>query len=188
MRNHLLLRIAPFFASLLLLAGCSCEEPSESIDAAVSSQDSGPVADSATPALDAFEAPEQDAAAGHDATTPPSETVYRMQVTECFTFATATSEDALGDTCGDMFGLEGLHVDLGTTGEGGFCLLPGTYSSLAAVPSDFSGCTFTSYVEGADGLSDAGMIVRSPDGATYYRVRIISNELPELVFSFARID
>ncbi len=90
-------------------------------------------------------------------------------------------------TCGDMQGLAGANVDLSAPGEG-LCLLPGTYTTLASIPTDYTSCTFSSYVEGFEGLADHGLIVADAAGSHHYRVHIVSNTNPTLVFEFDAID
>jgi hypothetical protein len=133
---------------------------------------------------------------GHDAAMPvidvgspaadSGETTYMLPDNYCFTFATATSMDSMSHTCGDMLALTGINVDLSSTD--GFCPQTGTYTSLASVPSDYASCAWTSYVEGADPLANTGYIVRDAAGAHHYRMRIVSNLHPALVFSFDAID
>lgn len=121
-----------------------------------------------------------------------AETAYRLSTDQCFTFATATAAASMGRSCGDLLALAGANVDLSSsdfpTGPGGLCLLPGTYRSLAEVPSTYASCAWTGYVEGFAGLGNRGMIVRDVDRVHHYRVHIVSNALPALVFGFARID
>lgn len=90
-------------------------------------------------------------------------------------------------TCGDLQTLSGINVDLSGPNMV-FCPLTGTYSTLADVPSDYAACNWTNYVEGAGNLANSGMICRDAAHAHHYKVRVISNTQPTLVFSYAQID
>ena len=63
-----------------------------------------------------------------------------------------------GTECGDIMGLTGANVDLqspnGPDGMGNFCPQTGSFTSLASVPTDYSACAWTPYVEGIVGLAD----------------------------------
>jgi hypothetical protein len=110
-----------------------------------------------------------------------------MQAGQCFTFATKMIGSNMGQACGDWLGLSGANVDISGIGSN-LCPLSGTYTSLSAVPSDYSTCAWTSYIEGLNGLANTGVIVRdAATGTHHYRVRILSNS-PTLDFSFATID
>jgi hypothetical protein len=189
----------------LFTACSSSQSPTSSPDAAgadasVQSMDASPSAADGSPA-DAMTAPDAamladasgsgvDAAAGGmDAGT---ETTYMLQVGYCFTFATATGMDSHSMSCGDFLTLSGANVDLetdpGPDGMGGFCPLMGTFTTLASVPSSFAACAWTNYVEGIGGLANTGYIVRDAAHAHHYKMRVISNTQPTLIFSFAMID
>jgi hypothetical protein len=146
-------------------------------DSGQSSADSGSPADSGSSVPDS----------GSAADAGGSETTYMLNVGDCFTFATATSMAMNGMSCGDLFALSGANVDLETPGSG-LCDLPGTFTSLASVPSSYASCVWSSYLEGLNGLTNHGVIVRDAAGAHHYRMRILSNAQPALVFSFAPID
>ena len=139
-----------------------------------------------------------DAATGRgdaDRTTDPDSsnagvTIRELRPGQCFTFATATTTDAMGMRCGDMQAVMGLHVDVMARGEF-LCLLPGTFTSLAAVPSDYSSCNFTPFLPlTPEGLVDRGMIAAIPGerGTNHYRVHIITNRSPVMRFSLEQID
>jgi hypothetical protein len=114
---------------------------------------------------------------------------YSLSAGYCFTFATATAKDAMSMSCGDLYALSGANVDLSNgVGSSSLCDLPGPYGSLAAVPTDYSGCAWTSYLEGGGGLAKHGLIVRDMSGAHHYRAYIVSNTQPALIFSFLKID
>jgi hypothetical protein len=85
--------------------------------------------------------------------------------------------------------LSGAMVDLSNgAGSSQLCLLSGTFTSLAAVPSSYASCAWTTYIEGGGGLANQGVIVRGSTGTHHYRMWIASNTLPDLAFSFAQID
>jgi hypothetical protein len=105
----------------------------------------------------------------------------------CFTLATA--EATPDNPCdGDIYFLTGINVDLEALQSGGFCPQPGTYTTLASVPSDYSACFFEPYVEGIDGLANTGYIVADADALHHYRMQIITNEPPTIRFRFDSID
>jgi hypothetical protein len=117
-----------------------------------------------------------------------TEMTYSLPAGQCFTLGTATSQPFTA-ACGDFMALSGSNVDLQSgAGSSQLCLLSGTYSSLASVPASYASCTWTSYVEGGSGLANAGVIVLDRTGEHHYRMRIVSNTQPALVFSFADID
>lgn len=105
----------------------------------------------------------------------------------CFSFA--TGEATPNNPCdGDIYFLTGINVDLEAVQSGGFCPQPGTYTTLASVPSDYTACAFQSYVEGADGLANTGYIVVDAAALHHYRMQIITNDLPTIRFRFDSID
>jgi len=73
-----------------------------------------------------------------------------------------------------------------SNGGSDLCQLSGTHSNLAAVPSDYSTCAWTNYIEGGFDLANVGIIVRA--GTHHWRLHVTSNALPTLVFEFATID
>jgi hypothetical protein len=157
-----------------------------------------PRPDAASPPIDSGSVPGTDAATGRgdaDRTTDPDSsnagvTIRELRPGQCFTFATATTTDAMGMRCGDMQAVMGLHVDVMARGEF-LCLLPGTFTSLAAVPSDYSSCNFTPFLPlTPEGLVDRGMIAAIPGerGTNHYRVHIITNRSPVMRFSLEQID
>ncbi len=187
-----------FFSSLIvvLALGACGTSPAKDADAGVSgdsgvSGDGGATVDAGAPgdgggALDAaMDGGSSDAGAGGD-------TTYMLPTGNCFTFSTATAMDAMSMTCGDMQALSGANVDLdspaGPDSMGGFCPLVGTFTSLSMVPSSYASCAWTSYIEGLDSLADHGFIVRDATHTHHYRMRIVSNALPALVFAFDAID
>lgn len=117
-----------------------------------------------------------------------NEMTYSLPTGSCFTFATASSQ-ASSTACGDLMAVAGAKVDL-FNGEGvsQLCQLSGTFASLDAVPTSYASCTWSSYIEGGAGLTNAGVIVLDSSGAHHYRMRIVSNTLPNLVYEFAMID
>ncbi len=121
-----------------------------------------------------------------------SATVSMLATDQCFTFATGTAMASGSTLCGDMVALTGANVDLqspdGPDAMGGFCELPGTFTALASVPSSYASCAWSAYVEGALGLANHGLVVRDAAHVHHYRVRVVSNTLPRLVFEYARID
>jgi hypothetical protein len=154
-------------------------------DAASPPVDGGSVlgTDAATVSVDAARATDPDS---------PSTgvTIHELRPGQCFTFATATTMDAGGMRCGDIQAVMGLNVDVMAGGDF-LCLLPGTFTSLDAVPRDYSSCTFTPFLPlEFDGLVDRGVIVAIPGagGTDHYRVHVLTNRSPAMRFSFDRID
>jgi hypothetical protein len=160
------LRLVLFLGFSFLVACSSSPTPT---DAGAGSTDSG------MPGVDA----------GSSAPDAGGETTFMLATGDCFTFATASSMPSNSHTCGDMLALAGANVDIGGSS---FCELPGTFTSLASVPTSYASCMWESYVEGGNGLANHGLIVLDAAQAHHYRVRIVSNTLPTLVFSFAQID
>lgn len=182
-------RFALAFAALSLasLQGCPppASQPDASADAATLDQ-SSPDAMS-TP--DAMSAP--DAASTADSASQPDAAAGERSATigtgVCFSFASGTGNS--DNPCGnELYTLAGLNVDLGAGRGETLCLLPGTFANLAAVPTDYASCMWTGYIEGAEGLANRGLIVRSVDGTHHYRVWIQSNTQPSLIFRWAPID
>lgn len=106
-------------------------------------------------------------------------------------FVLASGQLSQDNPCpGDVVFLTGAKVDLQSAdGQGAaFCQLNGTFMSFGDVPSDYSKCAWMPYVEGGAGLANAGLIVRDRAGAHHYRWRVVSNELPKIVFDYAAID
>jgi hypothetical protein len=117
------------------------------------------------------------------------EMTYSLAAGDCFTFATSTSSQSGGRACGDLLALSGGNVDLSNgAGSSQLCLLSGTYTSLTAVPASYASCAWTTYIEGLGGLADAGLIVLDSTGSHHYRLHVVSETLPDLIFSFASID
>ncbi len=126
-------------------------------------------------------------AGGGTQTDAGSDMSYTMPPGDCFTFATAMLGSNNGQSCGDWLGLQGENVDLAGIGSN-LCLLDGTYTSLSQVPSSYTACQFTSYIEGGNGLAGSGIIVIDAATSTHhYKVYVVTNT-PSLVFSFAKID
>lgn len=174
--------LRPLVASLLLTA---CGTTPAAVDAASPPDTGSPghdaavVIDAGSPGLDAATVVTDDA----------GEATYMVAAGDCFTLATATSAVSGGLSCGDFMALMGSNVDLESSGSAStFCELPGTYTSLASVPTSYASCTWESYVEGGSGLANHGLIVRDAAGAHHYRVRVVTNTLPALVLSLAAID
>ncbi len=199
---------------LLVLASCSSSSESSS-DSGITISDSGsPSTDAGTPLVDSGSAQADSGMAAADSGTPidagtivdagsqvtdsgmtadaGSEQTYMLNTGDCFTFATASSMHSNGMDCGDILALSGANVDLsspfGADGNGGFCDLPGTYTSLASVPTSYASCAWMSYIEGINGLTNHGLIVRDAAHVHHYRVHVLSNTQPALIFSFAQID
>jgi hypothetical protein len=194
---HSSLRLTLALVTLLAsapLVGCGGSTPAT--DSGTPAADTGtPGTDSGTPAADTGTPAADSGTPGTDSGTPATdagETTYMMAAGSCFTFATASSMPMGGMECGDIMGLTGANVDLqspnGPDGMGNFCPQTGTFTSLASVPTDYSACAWTAYVEGIVGLANTGYIVRDAAQTHHYRMRVISNTLPNLVFSFAQID
>ena len=155
-------------------------------DTGAATPDTGAVADTGT-AVDA--SGPRDAGGGADS----GETTYMLAPGNCFTFATATSMDAMSMTCGDIQSLGGdLSTPAGPDSMGGICELSGTFTSVSAVPTSYASCAWSSYLEVnlSAGLADHGLIVRDATQTHHYRVHVIDSapSHPTLVFGFAPID
>ena len=110
----------------------------------------------------------------------------------CFTLATGTS-DANNPCDGDLYFLTGANVDLGAAAAGTpYCIpasgMPAPAASLLDVPTDYSACMWTGYVEGGNGLANTGFIVRDASATHHYRMHVTSNTLPTFVFEYDAID
>lgn len=175
------MRRSSLSAFLLVLLGACGGGSTPTTDAATTS-DSGAVVDSGGSTDDAATSD-----AGSTVDAGSNETTYMLETNYCFTFATATSMDSMSHTCGDMNALAGFMVDLAAPGDA-FCAQTGTFTSLSDVPTSYASCAWMPYVEGADSLANHAFIVRDASGAHHYRMRIVSNALPALVFSFDAID
>jgi len=101
--------------------------------------------------------------------------------------------DAMSMTCGDVQSLGG---DLSTPSRpdsmGGLCQLTGTFTSVRAVPTDYTACAWSSYLEVnlSDGLADHGLILRDATQTHHYRLHVTDSapSHPTLVFAFEQID
>ena len=106
----------------------------------------------------------------------------------CFDLATGVST-ADNPCLADLVFLVGAKVDLQSAGDNtAFCQLPGTFSQVGAVPTDYSMCMWIGYVEGGAGLANTGFILRDRASAHHFRARVVSNDLPHLIFDYAPID
>jgi hypothetical protein len=112
-----------------------------------------------------------------------------INVDSCFKLSTATAKDGscTGEDDGDIYFWEGANVDIFSDNEI-FCLLEGEFTDLESVPSDYSECDWTHYVEGMSGLENTGLIVQDVSSTHYYKMRIIDNELPQITFEYEEID
>lgn len=194
-----------FHTSFLLLASTlvACTDAS---DRSVTDSDSGTtptedaaMRDSDTTARDAggntdsATKPGVDSGSGTDSGAKPDKT-FKANAPACFDFGTGKAGALDSPECAEPGLLQlatGEKVDLiaGKEPPGNLCLKSGTYASLAQVPVTYADCTWSQYVEGGGaGLAGAGIIVRSNDLAHHWKVRIVSNDLPTLVFSYATID
>jgi hypothetical protein len=174
-----LLRRSILFSCLL----AACSSTPSGTDAASLAPDTGsPAIDAASPGSDA----------GRDAaivTADTGESITMVAAGDCFTLATATSAPSNHGSCGDFLALTGARVDLESAGTAStFCELPGSFTSLASVPASYTSCTWEAYVEGGVDLANHGLIVTDATSMHHYRMHVVSNALPTLVFSFARID
>lgn len=96
---------------------------------------------------------------------------------------------------GDLYLLTGFNVDLSCGGNDCFCLIgsengwmPAEYGTLSDIPTDYAACQWTSYVEGIEGLTRVGLILRDRAGAHHYRFYIHDNTLPVLRYEIDQID
>lgn len=107
----------------------------------------------------------------------------------CFDLATG-HVDSSNPCTADLYFQVGANVDLSSADASGtpFCPKTGTFTSLDAVPTDYSTCAWTNYVEGMTGLANTGYIVRDRAQAHHYRMQIVSNTAPTLVFNYQKID
>ena len=121
------------------------------------------------------------------------ETTYMLVSGNCFTFATATSVDAMSMTCGDIQSLGGdLSTPSGPDSMGGICELTGTFTSVSAVPTSYATCAWSSYLEVnlSSGLAEHGLIVLDATHTHHYRLHVNASapSHPTRGFGFAPID
>jgi hypothetical protein len=169
--------------SSLTLAACGTSN---------ATSDTGTTNDAAT-AIDSGAAIDSAATPDTGGATDSGETTYMLVPGNCFTFATATSMDAMSMTCGDIQSLGGdLSTPGGPDSMGGICELTGTFTSVSAVPTSYASCVWESYLEVnlSSGLADHGLIVRDATQMHHYRLHVIDSapSHPTLVFGFAQID
>lgn len=112
-----------------------------------------------------------------------------INVDSCFRLSTATAKDGLcnGEDDGDISFWEGAKIDIHSDSEI-FCLQEGEFADLESVPSDYTDCDWTYYVEGMSGLENTGLIVKDVSSNHYYKMRIIDNELPQITFEYEEIN
>ena len=114
--------------------------------------------------------------------------MVNVDTVTCYTLADRSSNTK--QPCGgDVLFLVGANVDLQSALQGGMslCQLPGTFNSLAEVPTDGKGCQWTDYVEGALGLAKTGLLLQDR-GGHHYKWFIVSNTLPTMTFDQSQID
>lgn len=173
----------------LALGACSTNTATRDTGTAT---DASSAIDSGTP-IDGGDPIDSTAPLDAGSTPDSGDTTYMLVPGNCFTFATATSMDAMSMTCGDMQSLGGdLSSPGGPDSMGGLCQLTGTFTSLSAVPTSYAGCSWSSYLEVnlSSGLADHGLIVRDATHVHHYRLHVVDSAPthPTLVFSFAQID
>lgn len=178
------------FLALLMLAGCGGNNPVGNDAAAGNDAGAGIDTGAGTDAGGIDAAMTVDTGGGG---ADSGDTLYMLVSGDCFTFATATSMDAMSMTCGDIQSLGGdLSTPGGPDGMGGICEVTGTFTSVEAVPTSYAGCAWESYLEVnlSDGLADHGLIVRDASQTHHYRLHVIASapSHPTLVFGFAQID
>ncbi|APR76252.1 Hypothetical protein A7982_01599 [Minicystis rosea] len=120
---------------------------------------------------------------------PATTTVSLAEGITCLDLATGAL-DVANPCVGDLVFLQGINVDLSSNGGGSmvYCPKQGTFESLSSIPKDYATCPWTSYVEGADGLSNTGYVVRDAAAAHHYRFWIVSNLGSEITFALDKID
>ncbi len=175
--------------SALALGACSTSPATRDAGAAI---DTGSAIDTAT-AIDTGAPIDSSATPDTGSAIDSGETTYMLVPGNCFTFATATSMDAMSMTCGDIQSLGGdLSSPGGPDSMGGICQLTGTFTSVSAVPTSYASCAWSSYLEVnlSSGLADHGLIVRDASHAHHYRLHVVASapSHPTLVFGFAQID
>ena len=132
-----------------------------------------------------------DAAVPPDVSADTGSTANKVQIdvsgTVCWTLATGSAQ--VSSTCqgGDIVLMVGANIDLQGT-IAAFCPLPGTFTSVASIPADYSNCAWTQYIEGMVGLADTGYIVRDAAALHHWKMRIISNTLPTFIAELVPID
>jgi hypothetical protein len=177
-----------FLALVSSLALVACGGTGTATPDAGTANDAGTASDTGTAS---------DASAPSDSAAPIDtgivETTYMLAPGDCFTFATATSMDAMSMTCGDLQSLGGdLSTPSGPDSMGGICEVTGTFTSVSAVPTDYASCAWSSYLEVnlSDGLADHGLIVRDATHTHHYRLHVTESapSHPTLVFAFEAID
>jgi hypothetical protein len=148
--------------------------------------------DAGTPLSSADAAPSDAPGSDVSSTLPDAATpmTYSAPAGSCFDFVTGKS--VADCSAGSLMLLMGANVDL-QSGPNGvsaaeLCDLGMTYKRLADIPASYASCAWTDYVEGAGGLAGESLIVRNADGSHHWKVYIVSNTLPNLVFEYAAID
>ncbi len=185
----------------LVLIGRACLLASPLLLAAACSSSSGgsPIASDAAQVAPPVDAAGLDAPSALDASAAidlavggdggAGDKTYSIPVGDCFTFASATSQNMAGQSCGDLLLLSGANIDLSAgSGQAALCDLGGPFASLSAVPTSYASCMWTSYIEGGNGLAGEGLVVLDSMAVHHYRVRIVTNLQPTLVLSFSQID
>ncbi|MFT3772328.1 MAG: hypothetical protein QM820_43590 [Minicystis sp.] len=127
--------------------------------------------------------------AGSGGSEPAPTTVSLAGGLTCLDLATGAL-DVANPCAGDVVFLQGINVDFSSNDAGSmvFCPKSGTFESLSSIPKDYASCPWTSYVEGADGLSKTGYVLRDAAGAHHYRFWIVSNLGSSITFALDKID
>lgn len=110
--------------------------------------------------------------------------------TVCFDLASGTSEASDSCTIGDLVFMPGANVDLASQDYNtpAWCPQTGSHTDLSTIPDSYASCDWVEYVEGMEGLANTGYIVRDKVAAHHYKLQIVSNTLPTLVFRYTKID
>lgn len=107
----------------------------------------------------------------------------------CVVLATATASASNTCSAGDFMLLSGANVDLESASPGMPVFCPeGSPASAAAIPSDYSACAWTDYLEGMGGLEGTGYIVRDRSGGHHWKMRIDTDQGTAFSASLVAID
>jgi hypothetical protein len=116
--------------------------------------------------------------------------LIEVDVDSCFELSSGSAKTDPECENEDFHFRTGGRVDIGLKEEI-FCLQQGTFTDLDSVPSDYSDCNRSNYVEGSlgeEGLKNKAAIVRDVSNDHHYKMRFIENELPTITFEYKQID
>ena len=124
--------------------------------------------------------------ANFDAVAAPNPTI--VKINSCYSLADQTSTQQ--NPCpADLYTMQGQNVDMSSASSfAAICLLGGVFQNIDQVPSDYSKCSWSSYLEGMEGLAGRALILRDRSTQHHYKWFVQSNTLPVIIFNQATID